>query len=258
MEMSVVDNVPGFQALAEKRDALEVQHESRMHVEFYMRSIQDFLESAKQERPVYKDIEYVRYNTLADRLSVWDEEVNDSHRRRWPDRYKKFKSGVPDDGIIGIPLKEWPQIGTSRINELNKMDIYSVEQLASVSDGDAYNLGTGGLSLVHQARSYLKSLKDTGHTAKLAAENVNLKQDMSKMQSDLIESKNMIAALQAQISNLANMNSQIQSVSPPVKIDHNIQLPSEKKIESKYKYKKKASEAFQEQTELTNKSDKGE
>lgn len=124
-------------------------------VEFYMRPIGNAVRTAAEGRPIFDQVEYVKISAVGQRNMEVDERVNDTHRRRFGNRYDRFKSGSEPVGE-GTPLEEWPPLGVAQIAELRAIKIRTVEQLANVGDAHLTNLGTGGRQLRDKARAFVQ------------------------------------------------------------------------------------------------------
>jgi hypothetical protein len=101
----------------------------------------------------------VKITIPGDKSSVWNHKVNDEHRLRWPDSYKRFKEGVVDRAAGGTPLKDWPVMTIDRINFLNTMHIYTCEQLRDVHDGNLVHLGMGSREEHIKVKAWLEERK---------------------------------------------------------------------------------------------------
>jgi hypothetical protein len=85
------------------------------------------------------------------------------------DAYLRFKGGSADADMIGdgIPLKLWPGIKSEVARGLEHINIFTVQQLASLADGKCSQPGTLGLrEMRDKAKAFLDSV---GQTAPLAA-----------------------------------------------------------------------------------------
>ena len=123
--------------------------------EFFTEAVKLEFKSQQEGRPIYEEREFVRILMPGDRLSAPVEPVNDDHKARWPKEYAAFKAGI-EAPIEGIPLKQWPQVNTSRVKELAHFNIHTVEQMASVSDAHIQNLGMGARELRERAKLFLE------------------------------------------------------------------------------------------------------
>jgi hypothetical protein len=141
-------------------------------------------QSEKEGRPIYEDREHVRIIPIGDNKTVAVREATDEDKARWPDEYARFKKGDTHQ-VIGTPLQEWPFMRPSQIKMLNFFNIFSVEDLSTLSDTTIQKIGPGGRDLVKQALAYLEKAKSTGPSVHLALENERLKQDMAVLQEQM-------------------------------------------------------------------------
>lgn len=101
----------------------------------------------------------------------------------FPQEYQAFKRGL-DMQSTGIPVKEW--LGeNSRTKNLEHFDIFTVEQLAAISDSLCQTLGAGTFDLRKKAIAYLAIKKDSKVAEQAMAENDVLRQQMEAMQAQL-------------------------------------------------------------------------
>jgi hypothetical protein len=73
----------------------------------------------------------------------------------------------------GTPLEQWPQLTVSQVHEFKAMNVFSVEQLAGMSDANAQRF-MGGNELRRKAATFLKVSKDTAEAQRLATVNAEL------------------------------------------------------------------------------------
>lgn len=150
--MSEYDGETGITFAPRKEDP---DDDKGLMVEFYMRPISNAVRSNTEGRPIFDQVEYVRISAVGQRNMEVDERVNDTHRRRFANRYARFKSGSEPAGE-GTPLEEWPPMTVAQIAELRSLKIRTVEQLANVGDSHLNNLGTGGRQLRDKARAFIQ------------------------------------------------------------------------------------------------------
>jgi hypothetical protein len=58
---------------------------------------------------------------------------------------------------VGTPIEQWPQLTPSQVLMLKQLNIYSVEDVASLSDENVRNVGPGGYKLRDDAARFLKT-----------------------------------------------------------------------------------------------------
>ena len=110
--------------------------------QFYMDTEIDGHASRKAGRIIHKNVEMV--------LILFAGSNNQSIRRKvlphdqqvYAQQYAAFKKGSTKQ-VDGTALTEWPAIDRATAESLKIANIFSVEQLANLSDGDLMNLGMG-------------------------------------------------------------------------------------------------------------------
>jgi hypothetical protein len=172
--------------------------------QFFMEAVVDELASQRSGHQIYRDEERVKIHIPGNSLSTPVERVNDLHRQRWPDAYKRFKEGL-EMSHEGTPLELWPPMKSkAQVLWLKSLDIHTVEQMAQVSDFNLGKLGIGALGLRQLAKAYLDSAERTAMTSSLMAENDRLSVELISAQSQIGELKNLINGMQVQLDGLAS------------------------------------------------------
>jgi len=142
--------------------------------------------SEKEGRPIYKEVEFVSVIPAGDAKTIMCQRVDERHKARWPEIYKKFKSGIADTQQ-GTPLKEWAAVSASVVRELEHYHVYTVEQLAELSDEAIMFLGRGMRELVTKAKAMIAKASNDAGTLALAAENQRLKDQIAALEAQTAE-----------------------------------------------------------------------
>jgi hypothetical protein len=133
-------------------------------VRFYHDSKEDKSASLKAGVPTFKDIEMVEINMPGDRArSVlapahmpWKKFNNKpvTYAERFPDHYKRFKA---NEGPVveGTPIAEAPFLTLADKASLKALQVYTIQQLASLTGQPLKNIGHGGMVKQQQAVAYL-------------------------------------------------------------------------------------------------------
>lgn len=106
---------------------------------------------------------------------------NDKWIRKYPRQWQAFVNKEKQTAD-GTPLHAWSAITVARKQELNHLNIYTVEQLAEAPDNVLQELQMGGYKLKEDAQKWLKD--NTGVDAKLeelAQENKKLKKQYEEL-----------------------------------------------------------------------------
>ena len=128
-------------------------HDNKLFVVFFMHPRKDELKSAEEGRPIYQDEEYVRIMVPGDKDSIVIRPARDLDRQRFSKQYQAFKAGEGEQHQ-GTPLKAWPMITRSQVEELKFFQVFTVEQLADLADVHAGKY-MGVSALKKQAQDFL-------------------------------------------------------------------------------------------------------
>jgi hypothetical protein len=130
--------------------------------------------------------EMVRIQVAGDMLNVATAPVDSAIKERFAAQYEAFKTKRQARHIEGTPLKNWPMISALRIAEFEAVGIFSVENLAAVSDTNVVKLADGRVWR-EKAAAWLASAKDNAVSVKYAAENERLRNDLEEMRKQIAE-----------------------------------------------------------------------
>jgi hypothetical protein len=173
----------------------ENKGDEKLAVQFNLHPLQSAEKSAAEGRPIFDDVEYVKIMTPGDRNDIIHRPATEADKRRFPKQYAAFKSGHTDHSASGTPLKAWPAVTASQVEELKYFHVHTVEQLANLSDTNAKSIGPI-IALRQQARDYIEKAK--GNAVEV------------KLRKELDESHSQVAALQKQ---MAAMNDKLEQLS---------------------------------------------
>lgn len=109
------------------------QGDEKLHVRFFALPRIDVVESTKANRPIFKDVHYVEMMMPGDKHNIVVEPVWDQHKTRFPAKWDAYIRGASQQ-IVGTPLKVAPFLTPSHVAELEYLKIFTVEQLADLSD----------------------------------------------------------------------------------------------------------------------------
>lgn len=90
-------------------------------------------------RPIYDMVEYVHVRSPADKYVERDQPVDPKDKIRFPRQYAIFKQNAAAEQTSGTPLDRWPLMEAHVAEELKHVNVFTVEQLAGVPDGNLAN-----------------------------------------------------------------------------------------------------------------------
>ncbi len=128
-------------------------------VKFFIKQKQDQAATLKEGRPIFKDVEYIDIKVPGNRSGGACRPANYRDKQRFPRHYAAFqqRKEMPTEGT---PLKEWPLMSRSQVEELSFHHVKTVEQLVEMSDTVASQF-MGMNDLKRKAIMWLESTEET-------------------------------------------------------------------------------------------------
>lgn len=133
----------------------------------------------------YTNVEYVTILTPGDPKAMPRHKVNDALRQRYAPYYDMFRRGL-EMSPIGTPLEMWPLLTPAQIRELKAVNIFTVEQLSEIADGNLHRIPMGATMKVNAVK-WLKVKKDSDAIEQQVRENQVLKDGQSMMEKRMEE-----------------------------------------------------------------------
>ena len=137
---------------------------------FHMESRRDDEASEKEGKVIFANIPYVKIISPGNNKEILDRAVLQKDKERFPKEWYKFTHHEEPE-VEGMPVESWAQIDKAQSDTLKANNIFSVEQLAKVSDQDIGGLGMGMLDLKKKAITWVDSQDGNVSVQKLAAKN---------------------------------------------------------------------------------------
>lgn len=103
---------------------------------------------------------------------------------RFVQNYELFKAGK-EQKLEGTPISQFPALSLAKVKMLESRNIFTVEQLASLSDAQLGDLGMGAREMQKKAKSFLDFADKTDKEMKAVAENEKLKAKLQELETKL-------------------------------------------------------------------------
>jgi hypothetical protein len=132
---------------------VEFGNDSRLFVEFYARPVIDPVESTKEGRPVHVQVDYIRIQQPGERDRI-DRPAHNGDRARFRNHYAAYQEGrqnIPDGTQLSVLFPNNPEI----VENLKVDKIFTVEQLAGLTDTQIQNIGMGARAWQQKAAEFL-------------------------------------------------------------------------------------------------------
>lgn len=164
--------------------------------------LQEYKPFKSQEagREIYETVLFIRITIRGnDKLEV-HRPATEADKRRFPFSWQEFQRGEAAMSR-GTPLSKLPGIDAGMLRGYHAKNIFTVEDLALVSDANLQNIGLGGRELRQRAIDFVENLKATHATTEAVARiQAALEQERERAANkdrQLEEAMQMIRDLQA-------------------------------------------------------------
>jgi len=163
------------------------EEDKKLMVRFYMHPVEQTAKSIKAGRKIFKDTEYIEILVPGDKHSIIKRPAFGMDKRRFADAYKRFQAGQQQQ-VVGTPLSSLVWMSESKIKEYEFLNLVTVEQLASASDGSQ---AAGVMGFVEDKRK-----------AQLFLDTANGKAPIADLQSQLAQRDLELEGLKQQMQEL--------------------------------------------------------
>jgi hypothetical protein len=190
--------------------------DTRLAVKFEKREVQDMVKTLEENRPIFKEVVFIKIAVPGDALTEIDRPMYDSDKNRFPLQWASFLNRQGEEqNYSGTSLKEWPLITKSQAEELRGLKFHTVESIAMSTDQAIQKIGMlAGMSpysFREKAQSFLKMAKEGADVNAREAELNALKEENAKLKT---ESEERFQKQQAQIESLMSLMAEKKTRKP--------------------------------------------
>lgn len=160
-----------------------------VHALFDDEFVKNDYKSEREARAVYDhfyciELQWPGDNTKTFKYRFPTDQTRNEYIERFPKQWAAFKDSkeqTPD----GTPIEVWPPLDKKRVFELRANKIYTVEQIAALTDSTGPSLGLDWRKIRDQAVAFLSPAATTVQLSKLARENEDLKLQMEALRNQM-------------------------------------------------------------------------
>ncbi len=160
--------------------------DDRLFVTFYTRSVQNNYKSEQEGRPVFEPRDFIKIIQPGERDEN-DREVREEDKFRFPRQWAAYQAKqeqVPEGAPLAVLYPNEPHI----IDGMRALKIFTVEQLANLTEAAISRLGMGGREHVARAKRFIEAAEKFGKA--------------NQMQRELDAAKDEIAVLKSKVDQL--------------------------------------------------------
>jgi hypothetical protein len=163
-------------------------------VYFYDREVKNEHKTLEAGRPIFDSVVFIKKVPPGDKLVEVDRKAYQEDKLRYPQAWEAYQKKQANP-ITGTPLEAWPLLARNQVAEFKAMNIFSVDQLASLPD--AYGSKIMGFQGIKQkAQAFLKAASDSAGVEKMEAQ-LKERDELIRRQGEALQQ------MQAQIAELA-------------------------------------------------------
>jgi hypothetical protein len=179
---------------------------------FFLEQVEDPVASQREGRPIFFDQERVELLTPGNVLNIPVEIVNNSHRDKYPEAYKRFKDGM-EMATTGTPLEQWPILKPAMVRELKAMNLFTVEHVADMNDHAVQRM-MGGLRLRNLAKAYLDDAAASALLSRTTADNERKDAEIAELRNKVDELSALLNRVHSDMQSLKNAPNAVASHVP--------------------------------------------
>lgn len=160
------------EASIEMMDAIhqkQAEADKALFVQFNLEPHQNMTKTALEGRPIFEEREYIMIMVPGDKDSIVHRPALENDKNRFRDRYERWKQKVGDQINTGTPLKMVPWLNSSQVKEMEYFNVYTLEQLAALSDSHAQRF-IGINALRQRAKDAIQAAKEAAPLSAIRAE----------------------------------------------------------------------------------------
>jgi len=171
-----------------------------------------FVKASRKADGTYDNVEMVEIITPGDPKATPILKVTDGVRAKYSDYYTHWKR-TQQMAPVGTPLEMWPMMQPAMVTQLKAGNIFTVEQLAEISDGNLHHVPFGK-TVREQARAWLGA-KEKSDAIEQATAQTHAMQDGMRMMEQRFAQQD--AEKDAKIGNLqASLDAVLAKLAAPV------------------------------------------
>lgn len=157
-------------------------------VRFHKKGVKSDVKTDEESRPIFEELDYIMIATPGDALNIIDRPVNEIDLKRFGNAYHLWKERGVQANNIGTPLEAWPPLSTAQVAMFKYHNVHTVEQLATLSDGNAQKIGPV-LNIRQRARDFIEAAKGEAPLIKVRAELEKRDAELDSLKAQLKELK---------------------------------------------------------------------
>ncbi len=167
-------------------------------VKFYHKETKDPKASVEEGRPIFRDVVWISIIVPGNKTTTVERVARKADKERFSNHFEAFEKHGTEEFVSGTPLDAWPALSRSQVEEMKFFNVRTVEQLAHMPDNEAQKF-MGIAALRTKARLFLEAAQGGAPLEKLQSEMEEKDNDIAALKEAMKDQAQMIADLQAKL-----------------------------------------------------------
>lgn len=171
--------------------------EPGVHAKFFKHPVLHANKSKEAGRQIFVEKDYIHITVAGMDKQDTIRPVIDPDKARFPEEWRRYEAGG-EQKREGTPIRQWPQITPHQANALEQCNVWTVEDMATLSDAGLAEVGMGARQLQADARKYLSGAQtavDHSKYEELIAANETKDAQIAALQKQLADLASQVAKL---------------------------------------------------------------
>lgn len=166
---------------------------SRTRIEFFSKTVKNEAKTREAGRPIHDSVVFIR-KTVPGAQSPFEREKWETDERDFADAWRAYQQ-QEEMPIHGTRVEDWGILSAEQIADYKAVNIRTVEDVSTLSDGQVHMLGLGAMALREQAKVFLAAAKDKTLASIQAGEIDELKRELEELRALVKEQAKEIKTL---------------------------------------------------------------
>lgn len=180
---------------------------------FFERPVRNNFQSEAKGHAVFDTVVFAEVMTPGQNESVPEFEIQrtyvdtegkpqtkkSKHYARYKEAADAYLSGREGDTEGGMPIASWGLIDAGTAETFKSQNVYTVEQLAAVSDSDIQKLGMGAVRLREQAKQFLVTRQFGVPAAQMTSKVQEMEMEVNRLKAENDDLRTQLAAAKATV-----------------------------------------------------------
>lgn len=143
--------------------------DEKLALRFFTKAAQDAEATAREGRPIFKEVEYIQIVNPGDRTTTNIRPIGPADKGRFAQQIAHWRATQQSEQLVGTPLEAWGIMSLAQIEEYRYFGVRTIDQMGDLRD-DVCQKIMGATTLKQRAQKFLQLAKDEAPVKAVHAE----------------------------------------------------------------------------------------